>query len=399
MQPVIPNSSLADQIAAARPAADHSLDSFALLKATDFAGLRLAQFEVGLRAEEPAIIPNFPGSTLRGAFGHALKDAVCVVSHRDCSRCILASRCIYPFVFESTASPDSSDRLLRDQQNAPQPYTLDPPVYDRKLKAPAPVAASENDGEAAPRRPQWERHQSLAVGDQVVFGMTLLGRAVDHLPYLVFAIHEMTQRGMGKGRARFAISDVAWLEPSGARRIIYSGDTQRLEAPPDAAVDLSELIALRMERLAAAGAEGETVKLRFLTPTRIKTRNELQPRPDFALLTRSLLRRASMLMQTHGQRRLDLDFGGIVARAATIGSQTAALRWWDWGRYSGRQQTRMRMGGFVGEIVYDGGKIAEFLPLLAAGELLRVGNGTSFGLGKFTVAEPGEMGVNERGDG
>ena len=68
--------------------------------AEDFSLIDLARFEVRLRALEPTSLPPFLGSTLRGSFGHALKDAVCVVDHRDCVRCELLNRCVYPHVLD-----------------------------------------------------------------------------------------------------------------------------------------------------------------------------------------------------------------------------------------------------------------------------------------------------------
>lgn len=44
------------------------------------------------------------------------------------------------------------------------------------------------------------------------------------------------------------------------------------------------------------------------------------------------------------------------------------------------------MGGFVGEIIFEG-EIEPFMPLLKAGEILHVGKGTSFGLGKYRILE------------
>jgi CRISPR/Cas system endoribonuclease Cas6 (RAMP superfamily) len=47
----------------------------------------------------------------------------------------------------------------------------------------------------------------------------------------------------------------------------------------------------------------------------------------------------------------------------------------------------MKMGGFTGEAEYAGEGLQEFLPLLAAGELLHVGTGTTFGLGCYALAD------------
>ena len=76
---------------------------------------------------------------------------------------------------------------------------------------------------------------------------------------------------------------------------------------------------------------------------------------------------------------------GIIARAAEIQTVESQLRWWDVPRYSNRQHTKLKMGGFVGSALYQGAALAEFLPLLIAGEILRLGKGTSFGLGKYLI--------------
>jgi hypothetical protein len=54
----------------------------------NFAPLALSRYELRLCAEETCSLPAFLGSTLRGAFGHALKKTVCVMQHRVCERCI-----------------------------------------------------------------------------------------------------------------------------------------------------------------------------------------------------------------------------------------------------------------------------------------------------------------------
>lgn len=103
---------------------------------------------------------------------------------------------------------------------------------------------------------------------------------------------------------------------------------------------------------------------------------------SFALLVRNLLRRVSLLSAVHGSAPLELDYRGLIAEAASVATVKSDLQWCDWDRYSNRQQTKMTLGGFVGEVVYCGEKASEYLPLLAAGELLHVGTGSAFGLGE-----------------
>lgn len=62
------------------------------------------------------------------------------------------------------------------------------------------------------------------------------------------------------------------------------------------------------------------------------------------------------------------------------------LHWQHPERYSSRQQSRIKLGGFVGKMSF-GGDLGRFMPLLKLGEYLQVGKGTSFGLGKYKIRE------------
>ena len=60
------------------------------------------------------------------------------------------------------------------------------------------------------------------------------------------------------------------------------------------------------------------------------------------------------------------------------------LRWYDWERYSNRQEVRMRLGGFIGRVTYRG-DLGEFLPYLLLGMYTHVGKGATFGLGGYRI--------------
>lgn len=402
-----------------------------LLPTESFDALKVARYQIRLRALEPAQFPAFAGSALRGAFGHALKSSVCVMQHRDCERCLVASRCIYPNVFEPEFPPHLTE--WQNERNAPSPYLLDPPVHRKRIES-VPEAVATGSGSmiiaaesadsvphAVPnqtnqrRPPKWERHRQLAGGEEIEFGLTLLGRAIEHLPFIVLAIHEMTQRGIGAPqferpslsdtpsaaetvlepeaaprrqmppRPRFALAEVVLLAADGQRRTIYTEASERLESPAAPPPSLRQLVEHRLTEIEASGQ----LRLRFLTPARIKVDGDLQPRADFALLVRNLLRRVSMLTAVHGEAKLALDYRQLIARAAEVQTAASELRWWDLQRYSARQHTKLKLGGFVGSASYAGAALGEFLPLLVAGEILRIGKGTSFGLGKFQI-EPME---------
>src|SRR5262249_19761862 len=159
-------------------------DTLILLTPKTFAGLTLAQYDIRLRAVDHARIPAFSGSTLRGAFGFALKQAVCVMSHRNCEKCLVSSRCIYPYVFETPAPAGSK---MTSQQNVPHPFTLN-------------VGRTVSLTRGAQSAPLGTEYELLAPGDELSFGLPLAGRAIEFLPYIVFAIHGMAESGLGTGR-------------------------------------------------------------------------------------------------------------------------------------------------------------------------------------------------------
>ena len=66
------------------------------------------------------------------------------------------------------------------------------------------------------------------------------------------------------------------------------------------------------------------------------------------------------------------------------------LHWHDLPRYSSRQKTRMKLGGFMGKIFFSGSLLPFEEALLSAAELFHLGKNTSFGLGRIEVNDAGE---------
>jgi hypothetical protein len=127
------------------------------------------------------------------------------------------------------------------------------------------------------------------------------------------------------------------------------------------------------------------LKLRFLTPTRIRVQGDLQSAVTFELLMKNILRRLWQVVSLHCGVELGFDHRRLIERAKAVTVVRSQLRWHDWERYSNRQRGPMKMGGFVGEMEFAGVD-SEFLPVLVLGELLHVGTGTTMGLGKFEAS-------------
>jgi hypothetical protein len=362
------------------------------MRPDDFAVLDLTRFELRLRACEATALPIFLGSTLRGAFGHALKKAVCVMNHRNCERCLVTERCLYPYLFETSAPSDAP--LLRGQQQAPHPFILTPPIFTETERQNEIASHQSQEGQrsnqyasGARKRLHTDFHtdsdarRQFAAGDELPFDLLLMGRAVEYLNYVLDAISHMAYEGLGFKRARFELAGVKSVNACDIAQTPSSRPKNPACASKMDALGLGEIIGTRLINVSAR----DTIKLRFLTPTRIRVADHVQLELSFELLVRSLLRRISMLAEVHGYRQFDLDYRALIARAAQVKTRSVNLRWWDLERYSNRQKRKLKIGGFVGEIEYEGAEIEEYLPLIVAGEILYVGAGTSFGLGKYKI--------------
>jgi CRISPR-associated endoribonuclease Cas6 len=316
--------------------------------AESLAALSFLRVRVKLQARDPLQVPPYKGSTLRGGFGIVFKETVCVVEHRDCARCLLRSRCAYPYVFDTPVPEDAA--RLRKYPAAPHPFVFLPPLEEKTLYRP---------------------------GDTLTFDLTLIGKGADFLPYFIYTFERLgEQRGLGKGRGRFWLEAVAWLSPQGEESVIYDGSSKTLRNT-FRLVGVQDLAPLALSPL-------HLLTLHFLTPTRLVYAEALTPVADFHVLLRTLLRRLSNLAYFHCGSELELDFRGLIAAAAQVATVSSELRWYDWERYSARQDARMKLGGFVGRVTYRG-DLRPFLPLLRLGEFVHVGKGTSFGLGKYVI--------------
>ncbi|GBC78668.1 hypothetical protein HRbin08_02164 [bacterium HR08] len=319
--------------------------------------LRVGIFEFHWRAQEDARLPRFKGSTVRGAVGWAFKRLVCVRPDGLCERCPVRSRCHYPYVFET--SPPVETSAFRGQRTAPHPYVLEPPL---------------------------EEKGHYAAGEPMRFRLLLLGRAVTYLPHLILAADLAGRMGIGRGRARFALEAVFVRDAEGRSSAIYDGPSGRLTWDADAP-RLEAFIRERWRQLALRSSA--SLRLRLLTPVRMRIGGDLQAHLPFDLLVRSLLRRLWQLVLVHGEEVPHLDPHPWIERACAIPILRQTLAWRDWERYSHRQRTRMRLGGFMGEVEYELSAHDRdlFLPLLIVGELLHIGTGTTFGLGKYEILD------------
>ncbi|MBI3922640.1 MAG: CRISPR system precrRNA processing endoribonuclease RAMP protein Cas6 [Armatimonadetes bacterium] len=314
--------------------------------------LRIARYDLTLTVTTPVRLPPFAGSTLRGAFGGTFKRMVCVERHGECPRCLLRKQCAYPYIFETW--------IERGEQ--------------ARTEVARPFVISDLGFRIA-------EHRQYATGDCINFSLHLFGRAIDYLPYFVLTFREAGLNGLGAGRGTCELTEVAAIHPvSGERRPFYDRETGCLR-DADLSVSTSEMAD-------TPPLETNRLTIEFLTYTRLMYLDHFVDRVEFHILISRLLRRLEALSQIHGSGPLDVDARDLINKAKDLRLVECNHRWHDWERYSSRQQSKVRMGGVLGEAVYEADSpeaLAPYLPLLRVGELTHVGKGCVFGMGKIAA--------------
>ena len=310
--------------------------------------LKFALFNFKTEALNSFSLPPYKGGTFRGAFGYTIKKIACVKNRSSCEDCILKSKCIYSYIFE-TPPPENSTRMKK-YTAAPHPFIIEPAI---------------------------EEKTSYKKGDKLDFSLTLTGKAIDYLPYFVYAFEEIGNNGLGKNRGCYFIEEVINKNESNEGKVIYKTDKKLLPAnfifTEDTIKEISENFNDKKE-----------ITLDFLTHTRVLYQEKLVTHLDFHVFIRNILRRISLISYFHCGKELDLDFKGIIERAKEVIVKNSSLYWHDWERYSNRKKRKMTLGGFKGKITYEG-NLQEFLPFIITGKYIHLGKGSAFGMGKYEV--------------
>ena len=312
--------------------------------------IQLSQLEFTLRAVSKVAFPRYMGGAIRGGMGYALRGVVCSHPGRDCRQCDLAPDCAYSLLYESPVPAHAA--MMRLYPAAPHPFVVREPLDSRG---------------------------TYEAGEELGFGVVLVGRAIRHAPALVEAVRELGKGGLGRDRGRLELAAVSAVNDRGEREMVYASDRGCLSAAP-ATIDLP----LHPRERDDCGSR--TLTLDLLTPVRIKYNGHLRDHLDFHVLFRSLLRRVSALTHFYCGSQVGADARELIASACQAGALESDLRWVDWPRYSTRQREPMRLGGVVGRVRYARVSAALW-PYLRAGEYVHVGKATTFGLGRYRISE------------
>ena len=317
--------------------------------------LPIARYRFTARAVDTLQLPHYAGSLLRGQFGAALRHLACMTRQPTCAGCPLQSTCPYTRIFEAPAPEQHS---LQRFSAIPNAYVVEPP--------PPVVDGVQHAG------------ARLLQDEQVlVFHMVLAGYALEQLPLVIVAWQRALARGLTKNRSRLELEQVQWQDACGQLHPIWTSAQPHIQ-PHTASLNLPTL------------PIGTTaLRLHFHTPLRLQhqgralTPNKLTPRT----LISHLARRAALVLEFHAsQAHWGSQVPAIVALAEQVHDEHQ-LRWFDWTRYSSRQQQEMALGGAVGQwqLQANADTLTQLWPWFWLGQWLHVGKNASMGLGGYQL--------------
>lgn len=316
--------------------------------------ISIQQLTLHCRWTTGARLPAYIGSTVRGAFGWALKRCTCMLKHQHCSACILRTSCAYAVLFATELYEDASHGGTINARPHPLVFQLTNPG-----------AVIGQSGEI------WD------------FSLLVIGRGSEFLPHIVHSVQRMGEAGIGagirQGLGRFRLEKV--IAEGVSLFDAATGSFEKGFAQRKVSLNCSHTV---------PGSAVHQLHVHLHTPLRLKQKNSLQTEIPFHVFIRAALRRISALEIAYGHEEGGepaLDYQGLVRRAEEVCIKKSTLRWQELQRYSNRQEKKVSLSGLMGTVTYEG-DLAAFVPILHYVRQVHLGKQTVFGLGKIAIEFP-----------
>ena len=297
--------------------------------------LPISRHRIQYQAITPIKLPEYAGSALRGAFGHALKSIACMTAARNRGVCCCApaTSCLYRQLFD----PPMQHVQYSHQQDIPAPIAIEPVLGGVVLQA----------------------------GDQGYFDVVLIGQFA-HQQQMIIQL--AWQRALHDG--------VGVADPQGRRGQAMLLGMNLLNQPE-----------------AVIPPNPQHAHLQLISPMRLQRRGQWITAEQLTapILLQAVLRRYQMMVQLYAVPQSEPQQIRTVESVAEFDStqldQVALerrVKWTQWTRYSNRQRREMTLGGLVGR-VYLTDIPDEIWPYLYLGQWLHAGKNSIFGLGHYQI--------------
>lgn len=307
------------------------------------AGLTVQHLRFTVEALEIIVFQDQPGSALRGALYQALAQHFCSADGLPNH----AQHC--PVCWLLAAEDEDGSR----GENIPRALTVQPPyaklVYQR--------------------------------GEQLIFGFSLIGQAQNLLPYLLRAVQQMGEIGIGRGRGRFRLLNLSEVNPLlDVERTLMNG---HLVKQPTLQVTPNRIFET------AATLSNQHLTLEFLTPMRLTAHSKLVKTPEPLPFMQRLLERCQALTRYYGEQAFDearwqANYLEVSAQASHLQVAYNETRWVEASSGSKRQERYTPISGFTGRVRWEG-HLAPLLPWILWGQSLHVGKNAIKGNGWYQI--------------
>jgi len=306
----------------------------------DFEFLKRLYFvktEFSLKCLGKIYLSKFKGSTIRGGFGYSFKKISCINKLKKCDECQFLKDCVYMRIFEPKIFMEENIKEI------PRPFVFEYPPDTKNI---------------------YDENEFLK------FNFIIFGNAIDYFPYFFLSFVNLGNEGLGSTREKFIIEKINQIYP--CKKEMFDNTQIDIRLPEKRKIEL--LVRNDLNKL----------KIKFITPLKLKYEGKLISHPEFHIFIRAILRRIFLLLKYWCGFEEKIDFKEIIEKAKEVKISECKLRWFDYERYSTRQREKIKHGGIIGEIEYRG-KVGDFLPLIEIGSHIHIGKNTSFGLGKYII--------------
>ena len=260
----------------------------------------------------------------------------------NCANCAVFAECPWDRTFGQRISPDPD--AVRRFQKPPLPFVFDIPL----------LPATQNRGAI------------------VELGLTLVGSAIAHLPFYLKAVSGLcVATGIKRPILPVSILSVGCRDASGA--------IAPLPSPVPEVFPEGVTILTAAELAASRQLSPSSLVLEIDTPLRLMQEGRPARSLVFSQIARTLLRRVSAISYYYGDVESTLDYKWLSKSSEEIDTAEYALEWREWPGNN---------GGLVGSLAFTG-DLSEFHSFLALGEVLHLGKGASYGMGRYRVLEGG----------
>lgn len=302
----------------------------------------LIKLRLTFKALQDMNFPIYAGSTLRGIFGKSLKRVSCLAKQEQCEGCAARQTCPYASLFENGQVSSGKNEEI------PNPYIIEPMDLGHKI---------------------------IKQGELFSFNCILFGKAIEKLSYVILAWVKVGNLGFTKERTQARLIKIEQIMPDTSHFILYNFE---LENPllnyPNTSMNIPEIKNIT------------SIRVILQTPLRIQHHGHPVAPNDFTAqdFLISLLRRQKNIAQHHMPDYPCIDFNAVKADILNAEISSASLHWFDWKRYSSKQEKSIALGGIMGSFILHG-NLTKLYPYLKMGEYFHLGKSAVMGMGKYKI--------------